>query len=608
MDADANGLIGAYNEASARHRRRRDAQRARARLVAYGRIASFLSAAALTALAWRLGSGAAALAAALLLLVFFALVYVHSRVDALERWHDALARLNDEGAARVGRQWDRLPVIAVRTPDTSHPYAEDLDLFGRASVFQLLGSAGSESGRRTLRAWLLAPADPALVFERQAAVRELAPLDDFREEFSALGRLVPAEASDLDSFFSWAESRGWMLATRWLVPVTGVLRATILLLLALHLAGVTGRPFWLYPLVAAVLLNALYSRRTHATYAQAFSRQLLFQQHAGMFERLAALRVTSSRLVTLQQRLASSGLTAARAMAALDRLESLSDLRYQALFHFPVNALTLWDFSVVHALERWQRRCGTHLREWFEILGEADAISAVATLAHDNPRWVFPAIAPDADRLVATGLGHPLIPDAHRVVNDVEVGPPGTLLLVTGSNMSGKSTLLRSIGVNVVLAQTGAPVCADAFTMPPVLAATSMRVQDSLEAGVSYFMAALQRLKLVVDAARGSPAGRPRLLYLLDEVLQGTNTAERQVAVRHILAHLLALPVIGAVTTHDLELAASPELRDTCRAVHFSEGVESAGDEVRLSFDYKLRPGVATSRNALKLVRLVGLD
>ena len=605
---NAARLISRYQEACARHRRMQEAERARARAVAYGRIASFLFGAGLLTLAWRSSSGVALAGAVAVFLAFVALVYTHSQIDARERWHDALARLNDEGAARVAREWDRLPLPELAPAEAAHLYADDLDLFGRASVFQLLGSIGSESGRRTLRAWLLAPAQPAVIGERQDAVRELARLDTFREELSALGRLVPPGAHDLDAFFSWAATPGWMQRSRWLIPVSAAVRAATGVLILLHAAGAIDRALWLYPLVAGIVVNALYGRRIHETYTKAFSRQALFQQHAAMFSRLAALSTAAPRLVALQGRLASSGLTAAREMAALDRLKSLSDLRFQALFHFPVNAVTLWDFYVVQSLERWQRRCGSHLREWFEILGEFDALSALGSLCHDNPEWAFPSIRPEADRLTASGLGHPLLPDSHRVTNDVEVGPPGTLLLVTGSNMSGKSTLLRSIGVNVVLAQTGAPVCAASFSAPPLAVATSMRVQDSLEAGVSYFMAALQRLKLVVDAAVRTPAGGPRLLYLLDEILQGTNTAERQVAVRRILGHLLALPVLGVVTTHDLELAASPELRETSRAVHFSEGVEGEGGDVRLSFDYTLRPGVATSRNALKLLHLVGLD
>jgi hypothetical protein len=607
MQRAVEALIAEYRQAAERHRQASGEQRRRARLVAYGRIATFLAAVACAAVAWQRAAAWGA-GAGLLLAVFLALVYVHGRLDARERWHDTLARLGDEAAARVARQWDALPIVPVTRVDPSHPYADDLDLFGHASVFQLLGSVGSESGRRTLRAWLLAPADPSVVAHRQEAVRELSGLTTFREEFAALGRLVDPAAHDLDAFFSWAASPGWMHATGWLVPVASGLRIGILGLLTLQVAGLVERAWWLYPLAAGLVVNGFYARRIHATYAKVFSRQPLFQQHAGMFARLSDLAAVSPCLVELQARLASSGLTAAREMAVLDRLKRLADLRFQALFHFPVNAVTLWDFHVIASLEQWQRRCGAHLAEWFEILGEADALSALGGLAHDNPAWAFPSIRPDADRLVAEGLGHPLLPDRPRVPNDVEVGPPGTLLLVTGSNMSGKSTLLRSIGVNVVLAQAGAPVCARALSMPPLAVATSMRVQDSLEAGVSYFMAALQRLKLVVDAARRSSAGPPRLLYLLDEVLQGTNTAERQVAVRRILGHLLALPVLGAVTTHDLELAASPELRDTCRAVHFREGVEAEGDEVRLSFDYALRPGVATSRNALKLLHLVGLD
>jgi hypothetical protein len=603
-------LIAAYEAAAARHLVARDRQRRRAQFVSYGRILTFLLAAAcfVAAVAGVRGAAAFAVGAIASLAAFVALVYIHSRVDLLDQWHNTLALLMQEAAARVGRRWERLAVVPVEPAPSDHPYAEDLDLFGRASLFQLLGWVGSEAGRRTLRAWLLAPAPPHVVARRQEAVRELAPLEGFREELAALGRLVPAGAQDLDAFFAWAESPGWLRRHRWVPWAATLLRVSILGLLALQIAGLTDRPLWLYPVVVGLVLNGVYARRMHETFTRVFSRQPLFQRHAEMFARLGSTGFQSAELVELQARLARSGLTAAAEMAGLDRLKRLSDLRFQAMFHFPINSLTLWDLFVADRLERWQQRVGGHLREWFEILGEADALAAIGSVAHDNPAWAYPDLAADGDRFSARALGHPLLPDDRRVANDVEVGPPGTLLLVTGSNMSGKSTLLRAIGVNAVLAQIGAPVCADRLSMPPLTVFTSMRVQDSLEAGVSYFMAALQRLKLVVDAAQRSPGGSPRLLYLLDEILQGTNTAERQVAVRHILGHLLSLPVIGAVTTHDLELAASPELVDTCSCVHFTEGVEEGEAGARLSFDYRLRPGVATSRNALKLLRLVGLD
>lgn len=200
-------------------------------------------------------------------------------------------------------------------------------------------------------------------------------------------------------------------------------------------------------------------------------------------------------------------------------------------------------------------------------------------------------------------MGHPLIPDARRVANDIEIGPTGTLVLVTGSNMSGKSTLLRAAGLNIVLAQAGAPVCAALLSMPPIDLQTSIRVQDSLELGLSYFMAALARLKAIVDAADHERPGRV-LLYLLDEVLQGTNSAERAVAVQAIARHLLQAGAIGAMTTHDLSLADAEPFASTARLVHFAEQVHADGT---MTFDYRLRPGLATSRNALRLMQLIGL-
>jgi DNA mismatch repair ATPase MutS len=231
-------------------------------------------------------------------------------------------------------------------------------------------------------------------------------------------------------------------------------------------------------------------------------------------------------------------------------------------------------------------------------------------LCYENPDWAFPEITePETPTLQATGLGHPLLPDGVRVVNDVKVGPPGTFLFVTGSNMSGKSTLLRAIGTNTVLARAGAPVCASTMRLPPLVLETSMRVHDSLEQGLSHFMAELTRLKGVVEAARRvGRDGAGTLLYLLDDVLQGTNTAERRIAARKIIGHLIAEGAIGGVTSHDLALADTEELSGACDPVHFSEQVREAPDGPTISFDYRLRPGVATSRNALKLLQIVGLD
>jgi DNA mismatch repair ATPase MutS len=237
-------------------------------------------------------------------------------------------------------------------------------------------------------------------------------------------------------------------------------------------------------------------------------------------------------------------------------------------------------------------------------------MASLATLAHANPDWCYPEVTAASGPGVMSGVdvAHPLIAREVRVGNDVSVGPRGTFLLVTGSNMSGKSTLLRTIGLNTVLAQAGGPVCARSFRMPSVVLATSVQVQDSLAQGVSRFMAELLRLREVVELVRALQRDdAPLPLYLLDEILQGTNTAERQVGARMVVRQLLSLRCIGVVTTHDLALADSPDLDSAARKVHFTEGVEEQHGQVVLSFEYKLKPGIATSVNALKLMKAVGL-
>jgi DNA mismatch repair ATPase MutS len=249
-----------------------------------------------------------------------------------------------------------------------------------------------------------------------------------------------------------------------------------------------------------------------------------------------------------------------------------------------------------------------HVREWLASLGTIDALAALAIARADEPAWAMPRVDALAGSYTGTAIAHPLIAGDRRVENDVRIGPAGTLLLVTGSNMSGKSTLLRAVGLNAVLAQAGAPVCASALTLPPVEVQTSIRVQDSLELGLSYFMAALARLKQIVDAAgrqrAQANAAAPRLLYLLDEVLQGTNSVERGIAVRAVAQHLLAAGAIGAMTTHDLALAGEEPLRSAALLVHFTEHVH---DDGTMTFDYRLRPGLATSTNALRLMQAIGI-
>jgi DNA mismatch repair ATPase MutS len=287
-------------------------------------------------------------------------------------------------------------------------------------------------------------------------------------------------------------------------------------------------------------------------------------------------------------------------MSELERIVGWYELRHNGLVYPIVNLFTLWDVHCTLALESWRKRTAPTLEDWFAVLGEIEALSSLAGLAHDEPDFCFPAVSPELPPFEVEGLGHPLIAARARKVNDVSLPEPGTALLVTGSNMSGKSTLLRALGVAAVMAFAGAPVCARRLRMSPLVLRTSIRVSDSLERGVSHFYAEVKKLRAVLDAAQGET----RVFFLLDEILHGTNSRERQVGARWMLAELLSRGAVGAVSTHDEELCRlTPELMTRVRLVHFRETVQNG----EMTFDYQLREGPVQGGNALRVMRLAGL-
>jgi hypothetical protein len=610
------------------------------------------------------------------LAVGFVISFVHHGfVDRRYRRYNELWSINDEGLKRLRRDWAGLPTRDVRLAATDHPYAADLDLFGHASLYHLIGTPSSPAGQNTLRDWMLSPAAPEIARERQAAVAELAPLIEFRDELGLRGRLMGATQPNYEGFLRWAEGESWLLQRPWLIWLTRVLGVVVTVTLIPQLAMQVFYPAWLALAGINLALTFTLGRRVDAIIDQVAARQSVFQAYAEMFHHITTQSFSAAELRRLQQDLSAAGIPADRQMRRLGRLMPLSDIR-RWMFFFPIQIVTLWNFHLLWLLERWQRAAGAHALVWLDAMGRMEALAALSALAHDHPEWVFPEFTTkvqgqgsggrdrgdgetrrtedggrraaddgqtrvtrsQGDRatgrqgaretegiwrmdnlqspisnlqsstphLTAKSLGHPLLAPEVCVRNDMELGPQGTFLLVTGSNMSGKSTLLRSIGMNVVLAQMGGPVCATRLSLPPMMPATSMRVADSLSQGVSYFMAELQRLKMVVDTLRRAQEdGRRVPLFLLDEILQGTNTAERRIAARAIILHLIEQGALGAVSTHDLTLAESPEMQRAAVPVYFTETFIRGSDGPLMRFDYTLRPGIAPSTNALVLVHQV---
>jgi DNA mismatch repair ATPase MutS len=485
-------------------------------------------------------------------------------------------------------EWAGRGDAGLRYADEEHPYAADLDLFGRGCLFELLSTPCTHWGQDTLAAWLCRPADIETIRARQAAVAELRPLLDLREELAVLAREVP-ETNDLSSL---AGSERASSATSLLKALVAAATLSLLCLagfVASCWSGMAPAAF----LVALSVERGLgwplrrRCRRSLADYAQ-FGRGL--EKLAVLVARLERGPSTCTRLSHLRAEL-TEGRRASRSLARLHRMVRVA----------PYAPLLLVGTPLLLGLEHWRRIRGQVLERWLSGLGELEALCAVAAQAFENPDDPFPEIVPDGPYFEAEQLGHPLLPRARCVLNDVRLNADLRLLIVSGSNMAGKSTFLRTVGINAVLALAGAPVRARRLRISPLVLEATLRVQDSLQTGRSRFYAEVLRVRQVLDLAKG----RPPVLFLLDELFQGTNSQDRRAGAEGVVRILLTSGAMGLVTTHDLALTELAEaLQPLAANVHFEDRFENGV----LAFDYQLRPGVVQSSNGLALMRAVGID
>lgn len=539
-----------------------------------------------------------ALVVVAILAVFVGLVVAHRRQSQRRRVARARIALLDESMARIDRRWDALPERTAMAPD-GHAYADDIDVVGRASLLRLVDRSETPAGAARMASWLLSapPAHESTL--RQAAARRLVDESAWRTELQLVGRLATREAGDPAALIRWlATATPMSPQVRWLALVSTA--ATVLLGVA-DLVGLLGLPLW----VPFVLLNGALSfgqSRGTARLGEVAANRRALSQYRRVLPVAERAPTGTERLDHLRDRLAVRDGRASEELANLDR--RLNFVIPPATIVWPLLQLGLaWDIHVAGAIQRWATRHAGAVAAWVDAVAELEALSSLAGLAADNPDWAWPRIDSASTTIRGEEIGHPLLQDAVRVGNDVEIGPSGSLLLVTGSNMAGKSTMLRAVGITIVLARAGGPVCGRSLSLPPWDVWTSVRIRDSVEMGISLYMAELLRLRQIVDAARARP-----IVYLLDEVLQGTNTTERRIAAQRIMTTLLQTGAIGAVSTHDLELLDGAEIAGDANLVHFRDEVVDtpAGPEMR--FDYRMRPGIAPSTNALRLLALVGLD
>ena len=532
------------------------------------------------------------------LFAFVVLVVWHDRVLRVRTRARRAAAFYEQGIARVTDAWAGTGEPGDRFLIADHPYAADLDLFGRGSLFELLTTARIRAGEETLARWLLAPARTSDVRARQEAVLELQPLLDLREDLALLGEEVGAGGHP-DLLTRWGSAPPLMEA-RWPQVLAVVLAGCAVATLLAWTLGETGPLPFALVVIGEVIFSVAVLRPVRAILAGVEAPAHDLALLAGVFARFERESFRAARLRHITEGFRTAGALPSRRIAQLQRLIDLLNSRRNQLFA-PLAAFLLWGAQIGFAIERWRRASGAHLGQWLDGLGELEALCSIAGYAYEHPADPFPLLADEGACFEGDGIAHPLLPCARAVRNTVHLGGAARMLLVSGSNMSGKSTLLRSVGTNAVLALAGAPVRAERLRISPLAVGATLRVQDSLQAGQSRFYAEITRVRAIVALTGGALP----VLFLLDELLSGTNSHDREHGAEAIVRGLLDRGAIGLVTTHDLALSGIAErLAPRAENVHFADVLEAG----TLAFDYRMRPGVVKTSNALALMRAVGLD
>lgn len=500
------------------------------------------------------------------------------------------------GIARIDDRWTDFAARESRITATESLFAEDLDLFGSGGLFTLLTTARTSAGEDTLASWLLVPAERDVIRARQAAVAELRGLADLRENLASCGR-ADFEHVDIAGLANWAAAAepqvpGWW---RWVAPplVLLTLFAAVRYLITDHA--------WL--LVIVVLVDATIAfrlqKRTQALFHGAERASASLRLASTLIGAWEPQQFSSPLLHELHAMLRSQQESASQALARLALLAGMMEQRGNLMVRI-FDAPLLYSVQLAVAAQRWKRSHGAFLQRWLEALGHMEALQSLATYSFEHPRDPFPELVDGDARFECDKLGHPLLPEARCVRNDVSIGGDTRLLLVSGSNMSGKSTLLRAVGINTVLAMAGAPVRAKSLRLTPLHIGASIRLNDSLQEGRSRFYSEILRLRAICALAENSPP----VLFLLDELLDGTNSSDRLTGARGIARALLASGAIGLISTHDLALTDLDTTDHALRNVHFEEHLENG----EMHFDFKLRDGVVTTRNGVALMRMIGLE
>lgn len=530
------------------------------------------------------------------LLVFIYLVYRHRRVEKRLAAAQTMARINQKYLNRLNGRWIEFSDQGGEFVQYDHPYSNDLDIFGPKSLFQWITTAQTARGRQILQELLANPSkDIDSILTRQKAIQELAKRLEFCQGLECRGAQAPLRPRDYESLIAHAGERvnlGRIISYTRFLPLFTV-SAFILYFLQWITIQV---PVILLLLQTFIVLVTIKKAGEPLNQIYIFKKNL--HSYRDMLELIEAEPFRDQYLSRLRAKLASPGRSASAAMKELEKISNAIDFRY-SMFYLFINIGLLWDIQCAVRLARWKERYGWKVKDWLEVIGTMEALCSLAVVGHIHPDWTYPEIQNKGQKITAHGLGHPLLHPDTCVHNDIDIDDFSCI--VTGSNMSGKSTWLRAIGINLVLAYAGSPVCARKFRCSVMDIYTSMEIRDDLLEGVSTFYAELKRVNMILENSR---RGKP-MIYLIDEIFRGTNSLDRITGAKVVLQLLSENGAIGLISTHDFELCdLDKEAWSNFRNYHFEEQYVGG----RIEFDYKLRPGRCTTSNARYLMKMVGID
>lgn len=535
------------------------------------------------------------------IIAFVYLVIRHEKLIEIKKFHTFLMQINENSILRLEGKWHEFKDTGDEYLDLEHRYFQDLDIFGKGSLFQWINTAKTYYGRCYFRDLLgNTPKSIEDVTERQQAVLELSKKLAWRQRFQAETMTVSDRTIDPDELIKWALVSQTFYLKKWFVIFAKVMPVITgaMILLAIYTQIITCHIPVLLLVVQAILLRIRRKKRCEVfDLAEKYSNDIKVYYNA--LRHFEKHNFKSAHIKDIKAQMVNDeGLCAYKQLERLSKIIENISSRHNAFFEV-MNILTLWDFHCMTSIEKWKQSSGKFLLSWIKAVGKVEALCGIAVICFDNPQWPMPDIWNSKPFVEAKGLGHPLL-GRNAVTNDIKIKNPVKALLITGSNMSGKSTLLRTVGINLVLAYAGAPVCAESFSASIADIYTCMRVSDDLGKSISSFYAELLRIKEIVNKAESGK----KVFFLLDEIFKGTNSRDRHMGARVLIKRLCQLDCSGLVSTHDLELSDLENEGTYVKNYHFEEYYK----DDKINFDYKLKEGVSTTRNAVYLMRLAGID